>query len=91
MVETIPRRLVDNRVCMIQGHGAFAKARTIEEGLWLVCLTNHAGRVARMARKLDVDVDGLRRRIAAEPDAQFMFRPTNYTVNDDDVCEFPEE
>lgn len=91
MAETIPRRLEDHRVTMIQGHGCFAKARTIEEGFYRLCITNHAGYVVRLLHKIGVDVEGLRAKIRKAPEAHFAYPPREYTVGDDDICEFPEE
>ncbi len=91
MVTAITKRLEDHPVTLIQGHGAFARARTIEEALWLLCITNHAGRVVRLAQRLKVDVDGIRKRIKANPDSYFQFEPVDYVSGNDDICDFPEE
>ncbi|MBN2492400.1 MAG: class II aldolase/adducin family protein [Planctomycetes bacterium] len=91
MTETIPRRLADHRVTVIQGHGAFAKARTIEEALYRLCIANHAGYVVRLLLKIGADVEGLRAKIREAPAAHFAYPPPDYTVNDDAICEFPEE
>jgi len=91
MIETIPKRLIDHDVTLIQGHGAFAKARTIEEGLWLLSITNNAGRVVRMAAKAGVDVEALRKKITTNPSEHFSFQPSGYTIDDDHILQFPEE
>lgn len=91
MAETVPKRLADHRVTVIQGHGAFAKARTIEEGLFRVCVANHSGHIVQIAEKVGVDVEGLRRKIRADPAAQFSYLPEEYTLGDEGICDFPEE
>ncbi|UCD74358.1 MAG: class II aldolase/adducin family protein [Phycisphaerales bacterium] len=91
MTETIPRRLADHRITAIQGHGAFAKARTIEEGLFRLCIVNSSGYIAYLAEKVGVDLAKLRAGIHADPAAHFSYAPDDYTVGDDGVCDFPEE
>ncbi|MCK4513776.1 MAG: class II aldolase/adducin family protein, partial [Spirochaetaceae bacterium] len=91
MTETIPRRLVDHRVTAIQGHGAFAEARTIEEGLFRLCIVNNSGYIVGLAEKVGVDVEALRRKIEGDPAAHFDYVPAEYTVGDDRICDFPEE
>ncbi len=91
MAETIPKRLEDHRVTAIQGHGSFAKARTIEEAFYRLCITNQAGYVVRLLHKIGVDVEGLRAKIRKAPEAHFAYPPPDYTVGDNDICEFPEE
>jgi ribulose-5-phosphate 4-epimerase/fuculose-1-phosphate aldolase len=91
MTETIPRRLADHRVTAIQGHGAFAKARTIEEAFYRLCIANHAGYVVRLLLKIGADVEGLRAKIRSAPEAHFAYPPPDYSIDDDTICEFPEE
>ncbi|MCK4340673.1 MAG: class II aldolase/adducin family protein [Phycisphaerae bacterium] len=91
MTETVPQRLSDHRVTAIQGHGAFAKARTIEEGLFRLCIADNSGYVVQMAERVGVDVATLRAGIQAAPDAHFSYPPDEYTIADDQSCDFPEE
>lgn len=91
MAETIPRRLAEHRVTVIQGHGAFAKARTIEEGLFRVCIANHSGYIVQIAEKVGVNVGSLRRSIQADPAAHFSYAPDEYAPGGDDRCDFAEE
>jgi len=91
MAEKIPARLAEHRVTMIQGHGAFAKARTIEEALFRLCVAENAGRVVYVAERMGVDVAVLRERVRADAEACFSYVPDEYTIGDDDVCDFPDE
>ncbi|MBU0638024.1 MAG: class II aldolase/adducin family protein [Planctomycetes bacterium] len=91
MVETIPRRLADHRVTVIQGHGAFAKAATIEEGLFRLNLANNSGYIVQIAEKIGVAVAALRARIQADPAAHFAYAPDEYTSTNDQACDFPDE
>lgn len=91
MIDAIPARLADHRVTSIQGHGAFAGARTIEEALMRLCVTESSAYIVHLARKVGIDVDRIRARIAAAPDAAFAHTVEEYTIGDDHVCEFPEE
>jgi L-fuculose-phosphate aldolase len=91
MAELIPRRLADHPVTVIQTHGTFARGRTLQEAFFLACVANNSGAVVRMARKLKVDLVGLRQQIKASPNESFAYRPDPYTVGDDEINEFPEE
>jgi ribulose-5-phosphate 4-epimerase/fuculose-1-phosphate aldolase len=91
MADKIQQRLVDHRMSVIQGHGTFAKARTIEEAFYLICIANHSGYIVRLAEKMGIDVAGLRSRIQADPKVHFTHRPTPYEIDEDDRCDFPEE
>jgi ribulose-5-phosphate 4-epimerase/fuculose-1-phosphate aldolase len=91
MAEVIPRRLEHHRVTVIQGHGAFVKARSLEEALWLACISNHSGYIVRLMEKLGVDVGEIRNKVKADPEAWFSYAPDDYTVGDNDRCDFPEE
>jgi ribulose-5-phosphate 4-epimerase/fuculose-1-phosphate aldolase len=42
-----------------------------------------------LAGKLGVDISALRAAVQAAPDT--VFRPSEYSIDDDEVCEFPEE
>lgn len=91
MTARIPARLADHRVTIIQGHGTFAKARTIEEALFRLTLANTSGYIARLAEKIGVSLEDLRARIADDPGACFADAPEESTIGDDGICEFPEE
>lgn len=87
----IPERLREHPAMVVQGHGTFVRARTLSEAFFLACIANTSGQVVREARKLKVDVEGLRARIKADPDAFFGLRPDPYTIDGDTGCDFPEE
>jgi len=91
MAEVIPRRLADHPATIVQNHGTFVRARTLKEAFFLMCVANNAGQVIRQAVKLGVDVDGLRKKIKADPAAHLSFPPDVYAGGGDDVCDFPEE
>ena len=91
MTALIPERLAHNRITVIQGHGTFAKARSIEEGLFRLCVANNSGYIARIAQKIGVPLGGLRRSIQADPTKCFVYPPEEYSCGEDDLCEFPEE
>ena len=89
MARIIPQRLADHPATVIQTHGTFARGRTLKEAFFLVCIANHAGYIVRLAGKLGVDIAALRESVQAAPDA--AFRPSEYSIDDDEICEFPEE
>jgi len=91
MAETVPHRLAFHPATTIQGHGTFVRGRTLKEAFSLLCIANNAGQVVNDARRLKVDVEDLRIRIAADPKSFFAYRPDPYDIGDDDVCDFPEE
>ncbi|MEW6074223.1 MAG: class II aldolase/adducin family protein [Planctomycetota bacterium] len=91
MAKVIPERLAEHPVTMIQGHGAFARGRTVEEAFHLISVANHAGYVVRQAERIGLDVAGIRARIAADLAAHFAHPPDPFTIGDDEVCEFPLE
>ncbi len=91
MTDAIHSKLVDHPATVIQGHGTFVKARTVQEAMYRICIANNAGYIVRLCEKLGIDVDGLRAAIQADPQAHFSYAPTPYTIGDDDVCDFPEE
>jgi ribulose-5-phosphate 4-epimerase/fuculose-1-phosphate aldolase len=91
MADRIPKRLADHPATTIQGHGTFVRGRTLKEAFYLLCAANHSGLVVREARKLGVDVEGLRVRIKADPASYFAAPPDPYIVEEDTACEFPEE
>jgi L-fuculose-phosphate aldolase len=91
MTARIPERLAEHPVTTIQGHGTFARGRTLTEAFFLICVANNAGQVVRQARTLRVDVEGLRAAIKADPGPHFRYAPDAYAPEPNDVCEFPEE
>jgi ribulose-5-phosphate 4-epimerase/fuculose-1-phosphate aldolase len=91
MARIIPERLAGHPATVIQAHGTFAKGRTLKEAFFRVCVANNAGYIVRLLKRLRVDVEGLRQRVLASPQAAFSYVPPDYTIDDDDVCEFPEE
>ncbi len=91
MARTIPERLADHVLALVWGHGAMTKGRTLKEAFFRLCVANNAGAVVRQMGVLGVDVEGIRRRILADPDAQFSYPPPEYEVEGDERCDFPEE
>jgi len=91
MARIIPERLVDHPATILQGHGTFARGRTVTEALFLVCLAENSGYIVRQAEKIGGDVAAIRREIAADAEAFFSCRPPAYTTGDDGICDFPEE
>jgi len=91
MADRIPKRLADHPATTIQGHGTFVRGRTLKEAFYLLCVANNAGLVVREARKLKVDIEGLRARIKTDPKSYFSCPPDPYVVEEDTACEFPEE
>jgi ribulose-5-phosphate 4-epimerase/fuculose-1-phosphate aldolase len=91
MARTIPERLASHPATVIQAHGTFAKGRTLKEAFFRVCIANNSGYIVRLLKRLRVDVEGLRQRVRASPQASFAYPPPEYTIGDDEVCDFPEE
>jgi ribulose-5-phosphate 4-epimerase/fuculose-1-phosphate aldolase len=91
MARIIPERLAEHPATVIQTHGTFVRARTLKEAFFLISVANNAGYVVRLAKKLGIDVAGLRRRIQATPEVAFSYPPSAYVVEGDDFCDFPQE
>jgi len=91
MVQLIPERLAEHPATVIQTHGTFARGRTLKEAFFYACIANNAGYVVGLLKRLRVDVGGLRQRIQNAPDDCFSYPPSAYTIDDDDICDFPEE
>jgi ribulose-5-phosphate 4-epimerase/fuculose-1-phosphate aldolase len=91
MARIIPERLAEHPATLIQAHGTFAKGRTLKEAFFRVCIANNAGYVVRLLKRLRVDVEGLRKRVQGGPENSFSYPPPDYTIDDDDVCDFPGE
>jgi len=78
-------------VTLVQAHGAFSKGRTLKEAFFLQCVANNAGYISRLMKKIQVDVNDLRKKIYSDPDSHFSYRPDEYSIEGDDVCDFPNE
>lgn len=91
MASIIPKRLAEHPAAVIQGHGTFTRGGHLKEALFLACVANHAGYVFRLASRLGVDMEGLRKRILAGPAQFFSYPPEAYTGEDVETREFPEE
>ena len=92
MADLIPKRLADHPATVIQGHGTFVRGRTLKEAFFLVCVANNAG----AGRPAGPDAGGRCRGAAgagsqADPAGHFRLSARSYAVEDDDVCDFPEE
>jgi L-fuculose-phosphate aldolase len=91
MASIIPQRLARQPATVIQTHGTFARGRTLKEAFFLVCIANNSGYIVRLLRRLGVNIEGLREKILAQPEACFSYPPSAYTINDDEICDFPVE
>jgi L-fuculose-phosphate aldolase len=91
MTELVPKRLAVHPATVVQTHGTFTRGRTLKEAFFFACVANNAGAVVRAASKLGIDVDALRDRIKAGSGSFFAHPPEPYTIEGDDVSEFPEE
>jgi len=91
MTEKIPSRLAEHPVTSIQGHGAFAKGRNIQEAFFLLCIANNSGYIVNLARKIKVDIDALRKRIKESPAANFSYPLPDYQVDGDQAADFADD
>ncbi len=91
MARIIPERLAHHPATVIQTHGTFVRAKTLKEAFFLASIANNSGYIVRLLRRLNVDVARLRKMIQADPAGSFFPRPPDYTVDDDEICDFPEE
>jgi len=91
MVEIIAKRLTHHSATVIQTHGTFAKGRTLKEAFFMASIANNSGYIVRLLRKLAVEVESLRKKIQADPDLNFAYCPTEYTIEGDRICDFPDE
>jgi L-fuculose-phosphate aldolase len=91
MTKIIPERLAEHPLTIVFGHGSFAKGSTLQEAFFRLCVGNNAGAVVRNMDRWHVNVEALRRRIAADPTACFTYPPPAYSTGDDTRCDFPEE
>jgi ribulose-5-phosphate 4-epimerase/fuculose-1-phosphate aldolase len=91
MVKVIPERLSRHPVTLVQAHGAFSRGRTLKEALFLQCVANNSGYIVRLMKKLDIDVEDLRKKIRSHPDVQFSHTPDEYRIDDKIRSQFPKE
>ncbi len=91
MAKKIPERLAERPLTVIYCHGAVAKGRTLPEAFFRLSVANQAGYIVRQLERLGVDLSALRRRIATDPAAHFAYAPPDYSVDDDQRLDFPEE
>ena len=91
MAEIIPKRLEVYPVTVIQTHGAFMRGRTLTETFFLASIADSSGYIVRLLDKLNIDTPSLRDKILSSPEAHFHTRPSGYTIDDEDICDFPQE
>ena len=91
MAKVIPERLEHHPLTVIQGHGAFAKGRNLQEAYFRLCAADTSGYVARLYLRLGMDPGALRAELRADPGAFFAEPPPTYEPGGDDRCDFPDE
>ncbi|MGZ5499071.1 MAG: class II aldolase/adducin family protein, partial [Candidatus Aminicenantales bacterium] len=91
LARVIPERLAGHPLTIIFGHGAMAKGRSLREAFFRLCVGNYAGAVVRGMEKLGVDIEAVRRTIAADPARAFAGPPPVYEVEGDDRSDFRDE
>jgi len=91
MVETIPERLTQHPVTLVQAHGAFSRGRTLQEAFFLLCVANNSGYIVRLARKLGVDLEKMRNKARSDPDSLFAYPPDKYSIRGGNVLGFSQE
>jgi len=91
MARIVPERLAEHPATVVQTHGTFAKGRTLKEAFFRVCIANNAGYIVRLLKRLKVDIEGLRQKVQSAPQDSFSYPPPDYTIDDDEVCDFPKE
>ncbi|MGZ5453291.1 MAG: class II aldolase/adducin family protein [Candidatus Aminicenantales bacterium] len=91
LARVIPERLAGHPLTIIFGHGAMAKGRSLREAFFRLCVGNYAGAVVRGMEKLGVDIEAVRRTIAANPARAFAGPPPVYEVEGDDRSDFRDE
>lgn len=79
MTKIIPNRLAHHKTTVLQGHGTFAKGSTLKETLFNVCIANNSGYIARLANKLDIGIQNLRKEITKSPSKYFPYPLKKYT------------
>jgi ribulose-5-phosphate 4-epimerase/fuculose-1-phosphate aldolase len=91
MAEVIPKRLALHPATVIQTHGTFVRGRTLKEAFFLASVANHSGYIVRLLNRLKVEVSRLREEIQSSPETVLASPPPGYTVDDDEICDFPDE
>jgi ribulose-5-phosphate 4-epimerase/fuculose-1-phosphate aldolase len=91
MTKIIPDRLRDHPAMLIQGHGTFAKGRSLLEALYRVCLADNSGYAARLAERVGVGVESLRQDIRTRPEDLFSAPPPPYEPEGTGTPEVPGE
>jgi ribulose-5-phosphate 4-epimerase/fuculose-1-phosphate aldolase len=91
IAERIPARLADHPLAFVQGHGAFAKGRSLKEAFFMLCVANNSGYIVNTMRRMKIDVEALRNEIMESPESHFSYAPGEYAVEGDERCDFPEE
>lgn len=91
MAATIPKRLTENPVTVIQTHGTFTRGRTLAEAFFLASIAENSGTTAYFAKRMGIDLESLRESIQSSPMSHFAAPPPPYTIQDENCCEFPEE
>jgi len=91
IAERIPARLAEHPLAFVQGHGAFAKGRTLPEAFFRLCAANNSGYVVNTMRRMKIDVESLRQKLLQNPEAHFSYEPGDYQVEGDGRCDFPNE
>ncbi len=78
MAKIIPERLAHHNITVLQGHGTFARGKTLQEALFYVCIANNSGYIARTAHKLDIDIQKLRKEMVSSPQKYFPYPLKKY-------------
>ncbi|MFW6124013.1 MAG: class II aldolase/adducin family protein [Acidobacteriota bacterium] len=79
MTRVIPKRLAHHKITVLQGHGTFARGSTLKEALFNVCVANNSGYIARLADKLDIDIQKLKKEITSSPSKYFPYPLKKYS------------
>ncbi len=91
MAKIIPERLKTRPVTIIQSHGAFMRGRTLPETLFLADIAENAAFIMLLMKRLGINVEALQKKITAGGKNIFPNTLPDYTINDDERCDFPEE
>jgi len=83
--------LRDHEATYIQGHGPFARGKSVEHAFFNLCLVEHSGYILHFARLIGVNVPALQREIEASPEAFFAAHPRPYLLEDHKRCDFKDE
>lgn len=90
MAETVALRLRDNRVGIVQAHGAFAGGGTLQEAFFYLCLVEHSGEVIYYSDILGVDTDLARKRLAEVIEIPERALP-EFSAEHDEQIDFSDE